>query len=328
MSVVPPELLALAPLSLAAGVDLFLTLLFIGFIGSPPVAGLWETPLPGALGNLEAPGVLVMVGAFYIAELAAERFPATALAWNAFNAVIRPVSGILLALLLLDGQPLAVVVVGSLVGGFLASIAHGARTGWWVLRHLRDAEGPSPLLVSVAEDAVVVGIVSLTLDAPLWAFAVSMVVLLAISPFVPSLLRAFAYAIRLGIARLFRTIGPSGWRRAEELPEWIAPALADQSRSRTLGGALRGCRVGAWRLEGAPRFAIGWMVVRAGRPAFLFGRGRRPSRIDLEERRAVSIRDRDLFRRVDLEGGGASACLFVGSSGPSTENLRAELMAP
>ena len=93
----------LPPLALAAGVDLYLTLLFIG---AAPTMGLWEAPLPGALSDLDSPGVLIMVGTFYVLEFAAERFPPAALLWNAFHAIIRPVSGTLLALLILDGQPL------------------------------------------------------------------------------------------------------------------------------------------------------------------------------------------------------------------------------
>ncbi|HSG49968.1 MAG TPA: DUF4126 domain-containing protein, partial [Longimicrobiales bacterium] len=162
----PVELLALPALSLAAGVDLYLTLLFIG---AAPTTGLWELPLPGALGDLDSPGVLIMVGAFYVAEFTAERFPVPALIWNAFHAVIRPVSGALLALLLLDGQGLPVLLVGTVVGGALASLAHTVRTGAWVLRGFTDTKHPAPLLVSVAEDVVVLGVVSLALDAPLWA---------------------------------------------------------------------------------------------------------------------------------------------------------------
>ena len=77
VTAIPLVLLALPPLAVAAGVDLYLTLLFLA---AAPTTGLWETPLPGALGDLDPPGVLVMVGAFYILEFAAERAPPSALA--------------------------------------------------------------------------------------------------------------------------------------------------------------------------------------------------------------------------------------------------------
>ncbi|HKJ00898.1 MAG TPA: DUF4126 family protein, partial [Longimicrobiales bacterium] len=124
LSAIPPELLVLPPLALAAGVDLYLTLFFLG---AAPATGLWEN-LPGALGELHAPGVLLMVGSFYVAELAAEGWPSAALFWNAFHAIIRPLAGALLALLLLDGQPVAVQASGAAAAGLIASAAHASRT--------------------------------------------------------------------------------------------------------------------------------------------------------------------------------------------------------
>lgn len=317
----PIELLLLPPLALAAGVDLYLTLLFIG---AAPTTGLWETPLPGALGDLDSARVLVMVGAFYLAEFAAERFPATALAWNAFHAVIRPVSGALLTLLLLDGQPLPLMLAGSLLGGILASLAHGLRTGAWVLHALGDPDGPSPVLVSLLEDAGVLGIVALALDAPVWAFGVAVATLVVTSPFAPSRIRAFAYAIRLGIGRIFRPLGLRRWRRDDELPDWVTRALEDHEESLALGEALRGCPAGAWRLAGTPGFTLGWITVRGGGPLFVFRRRGKVRWIPLADGSARSVRDGDLYRRIDLDGPGTEPFLLVGWSGPSTESLKAE----
>ncbi|MDX1495405.1 MAG: DUF4126 domain-containing protein [Longimicrobiales bacterium] len=323
----PVELLALPALSLAAGVDLYLTLLFIG---AAPTTGLWELPLPGALGDLDSPGVLIMVGAFYVAEFTAERFPVAALVWNAFHAVIRPVSGALLALLLLDGQALPVIVFGVLVAGGLASLAHAVRTGAWVLRGFTDTQHPAPLLISVAEDVTVLGIVSLALDVPLWAFGVASVLLVVLAPLAPSRVRAFVYAIRLGVARIFRTLGLRRWRRADELPEWVVAAFQDDDEILAHGEALRGCTAGAWRLPGAPRFAVGWVIVRAGRPLFLFrarswmGRRKGPRRVELGADVTASVTDGDLYRRIDLREDGPGGLLVVGWGGPSTESLQAE----
>ena len=126
---IPPEFLVLPPLALAAGVDLYLTLLFLG---AAPSIGWWDT-MPGALADLNSPGVLIMVGSFYLLELAAEAWPSAALFWNFFHAIIRPLAGALLALLLLDGHPLAVLATGAAVAGFVASAAHASRTGGGVL---------------------------------------------------------------------------------------------------------------------------------------------------------------------------------------------------
>ena len=319
---IPLEILALPPLALAAGVDLYLTLLFIG---AAPTTGLWDSPLPGALGDLDSPSVLIMVGTFYILEFAAERFPATALAWNAFHAIIRPLSGALLALLLLDGHPIPLVALGALGGGLLASIAHGVRSGSAVLRWLGAGIAPSVLLFSLAEDVLVLGIASLTLDAPAWAFGCAVIAALALAWEGPSLLRAFAYAVRLAVTHMFQTLGQSRWQGPEDMPAWVSDALEDDDQLAP-GGALRGTRAGAWRLGGTRRFLTGWVVVRGGAPVFVHRKRRTTKSVDLGLLETSEVLDHDLFRRIDLAGDGFSAFLLFSSGGPSTEGLRAEFL--
>jgi len=317
---IPIEILALPPLAIAAGVDLYLTLLFIG---AAPTTGLWDSPLPGALGDLDSPSVLIMVGTFYLLEFAAERFPATALAWNAFHAIIRPLSGALLALLLLDGQPLPVMALGALAGGVLASLAHGVRSGSAVLRWLGAGIAPSVLLFSLAEDVLVLGIASLALDAPAWAFGCAVVAALALAWEGPSLLRAFAYAVRVGFAHLVQPLGRRGWRGPEEMPPWVG-LMFDDDDLRAPRGTLRGTRAGAWRLGGARRFLTGWLVVGDGAPVFVHRRLGSTKCVELGSLETNDVLDHDLFRRIDLAADGFSSFLLFSSAGPSTEGLLAE----
>lgn len=332
VTAIPLVLLALPPLAVAAGVDLYLTLLFLA---AAPTTGLWETPLPGALGDLDPPGVLVMVGAFYILEFAAERAPPSALAWNALHAIIRPVSGALLALLLLDGQSLPIVVLGSLAGGLLTSVTHGVRSGGAVLRWLGTGKAPSLLLASLVEDVMVVGLVALTLDLPVVAFAVTSAFCLVLTPFSGSLLRAFGYAIQLMLGRVFVGFGLRRWRGADELPEWITRELEGDDIL-TIGGALRGTPVGTWALPGAPRFAVGWIVVRGGAPIFVYRKKRMVRRVDIGTMNARDLFETDFFRRVDLvdpawadrQKKGDPPFILFGLGGPSIESLRAEFVPP
>ncbi len=318
----PPELFALPPLAFAAGVDLYLTLLLIG---AAPTLGLWEMPLPGALGDLDSPSVLIMVGLFYLAELVTERFPPVAVVWNAFHAIIRPLSGALLALLLLDGQSLVFLVVGTLAAGLLASIAHGVRSGAAVLRWLGAEVAPSDRLVSLAEDVAVVGLISLTLDAPGQACAITLVLLVAASPFTPSLLRAFAYAVQLIGGRVFVTFRQRRWRSGEELPVWVSAALDDDDPLAP-GGVPRGSPAGVWRLPGAPRFVRGWVVVRGGVPVFVFRRRAGTARIELGAFEARDVHEGDLFRRIDLTAPRVRSFLLFGLGGPGVESLRSEFV--
>jgi len=318
-----PALLALAPLSVAAGVDLYLTLLLIG---AAPTLDLWATPLPGALGDLDSPSVLITVGVFYLLEIAAERRPASAVVWNALHAIIRPVSGALLALLLLDGQPLVIVGIGTTLGGLLASVAHGIRSGGAVLRWLGAGAGPPTRLLSIAEDVAVVGLVSLTLDAPAWALGATVVSLVAVTPFTRSLLRVFGYAVQLIAGRVFVTLRQRRWLNTGELPAWVAAALRGDDVLAP-GGALRGSPVGAWKLPGAPHFVRGWVVVRGGSPVCVYRRRRRTVCVDLGTLDATDVHEADFFRRVDLAASGARPFLLFGLGGPSVESLRAEFVA-
>lgn len=316
----PPELLLLLPLSIAAGVDLYLTLLFLG---AAPTIGLWDAPLPGALGNLDPPAVLIMMGTLYLIEFATERLPGAALLWNGFHAIIRPVSGALLALLILDGQSLPVLLTGALVAGGLSGLAHGVRTGWACLRWLGAASAPSILLVSMAEDAAVLGLASLALDQPRVAAGVSAFLVLAAAPFAPSLLRAFAFSVRLVIGRVFLSFGFRRWHGSDELPQWAIDA-SEQDENVGPGGAVRGSPVGAWSLPDAPRFAVGWIVIHSGGPVFVRNvRGGTPP-VDLSAAKLVDITETRFFRRLELKNGQSRHVLYFGRGGPSVESLRVE----
>ncbi|MGB1780025.1 MAG: DUF4126 domain-containing protein, partial [Longimicrobiales bacterium] len=313
---IAPELLILPPLAVAAGIDLYLTLLLIG---AAPTLGLWSLPLPGALGDLDSPSVLITVGVFYLLEFAAERFPPAALAWNAFHAIIRPVSGALLALLLLDGQPLLVALAGALIGAALASVAHGMRLGAGV--------APSILLVSLAEDVLVAGLVSLSLDVSPTALAATLVAWILLLGETPSLLRAFAFAVWLAVGHVFRPLRPRRWTGVDDMPLWVVRALEDDDLFAP-GGALRGTRAAAWRLQGRRRFLVGWVVVRGGAPLFVSRRRGSAAFIDLGAFEVEALLDEGLYRRIDLISDGPAPFLLFGSDGPSTEGLRAEFSVP
>lgn len=311
--------LALAPLALAAGVDLYLTLLFLG---AAPALGWWDT-LPGALGDLNSTGVLIMVGAFYILEILAEIYPSTALFWNAFHAIIRPLAGALLALLLLDGHPLGTVIPGALLAGVLSSAAHATRTGGGVLFWLDSRRVPRRGLVTALEDAAVLGMVVLVLDRPLWGLGAAVAVALVAIRVVGSPVRAFAFAVGLVWARVWLTLGHPRWTDPEDFPAWVRDALEGDVMAP--GGGLRGSPAAGHRLPGAPRFATGWVVVRGDTPLFVYRRWARTLRVALGALRARDVAESAFFRRVEL-GGAASPNLYFRLDGPAPESLRAEFL--
>jgi hypothetical protein len=320
LGALPPELLVLPPLALAAGVDLYLTLLVLG---AAPGSGWWES-LPGALGDLGAPGVVLIVGSFYLLEFLAEAWPSSALIWNAFHAIIRPLAGALLALLLLDGQPASVVVPGAIVAGLLASGSHAARTGGGVLLWLDSARHPSRVLIALLEDVSVLGTVVLVLDAPQVALGVALAVLLLTLRLAGSQVRAFAFAVRLVWARAWRSLGQPRWDDPESFPRWVRDALEGDVMAP--GGGLRGSPAGGHLLPRTPRFVVGWVVVRGDTPLFVYPRRGAPGTVDLGPLRASRVSESAFFRRVELLGP-PPANLYFGLDGPGPESLRAEFLA-
>lgn len=323
MDALPPELIVLLPLAVAAGIDLYLTLLFLG---AAPTTSWWTEPLPGALGDLDSPGVLLMVGGFYLLEFAAERYATSGLVWNAFHAIIRPVSGALLALLLLDGEPLWLVFAGAVIAGAVASFAHAVRSGGAIVRWLGSATSPPVLLVSMLEDAMVVGLTVLAIDQPRFAVVVAGVLLLGAAATAGlAHARAFGFAVRLAVARVSQTLTQRRWLGPEELPAWVRRALEGDVLAP--GGGLRGSPAGAHRLPGAPRFATGWIVVRGGSPLFVYRRRKGSDSVDLGPLVAEGVLETAFFRRVDLRTrAGLPARVFFGVNGPSEASLRAEFL--
>jgi len=316
---VPAEFTILVPLAFAAGVDLYLVLLLLGLA---PLTGLWAG-LPGALGDLASPGVLIIAGSFYVLEFVAERSPVAGLVWNSFHSLIRPLAGALLALLLLDGRPTEVVAVGAVLAGLLASLANVARTGWGVLIWLGSTPHPNRLLVAIFEDVLVLGAIVLLLDAPRWALVISTLFLLASLRVGGSQVRAFTFAVRLAVSRVWAGLGPWRWREPDDFPEWLHEALEGHS-----GTGVRGCPAGGHRLPGAPLFVTGWVVVGRNRRLFAFRKPRRSRSVDLASLEAVAVSDRSFFRGVTLEGPTASSYLYFGPGGPEPESLAYEFLDP
>ena len=317
----PSEFTILMPLAMAAGVDLYLVLFLLGIA---PRTGLWDS-LPGALGDLGSTGVLIIAGGFYTLELLAERWPGTDLVWNTLHAVIRPLAGTLLALLLLEGQPFTVVAAGAVVAGLLASLTHAARTGWGVLAWLDDTRHPNRLLVSALEDATVMGAIVLLLDAPRVALLVSIAFLFAALRAAGSQIRAFTFAVGLAVSRLWTSLGPSRWKGTDEFPPWVQRAVA--GRPGTPGAGARGASIGGHRIPGVAAFVSGWIVVGEDDPLFVYRRARKSRCVPLEGPSAKAVIERPFLRTVALEGGTAPR-LYFGLDGPPTESLRAEFERP
>lgn len=316
----PPEALLVVPLATAAGLDLYLTLLVLGAAHSMP---WWNDRLPGALRDLDSLGVLIMAGGFYLLEFLAERTATGALVWNTFHAVIRPLAGALLALLLLDGQPAVWVGAGALVSAGTASLVHAVRSGDIVLDWLTPAAGPRRLLLSLLEDVVTMGLLTLVLDLPAWALGCSGALIVVSAARGPSRVRAFVFAVGLAASRIFRSLEARRWTETMDFPAWVRRALEGDVMAP--GGGLRGSAAAASHVPGAPAFTTGWVVVRGDTPVFAYRSFGRPTLVPLGDLSALRVFEAGFFRRVDFEQEAARpASLFFDLGGPSSGSLGAE----
>ncbi len=169
------ELFALlAAISFAAGLNLYATVAVLGML-----ARFGHLPLPPGLQLLEGWPVIVASTALFVIEFFADKIPAFDLIWNALHTFIRvPVAGLLAyeatAQLSPEKQLLA-----TLLGAAIALAAHGGKTA------ARTLVTPSPeplsnMTLSLAEDALAIGLTWLATRHPYVAGTMAMIFVVVI----------------------------------------------------------------------------------------------------------------------------------------------------
>jgi hypothetical protein len=149
----------------ASGLNLYGTVLLLGLAGR---FGWADVPT-----ELQEPWVLIVAGVLYVLEFVVDKVPWADSAWDSVHTVIRPIGGGLIgALFAADaGDP---EVVAALLGGGFSLTAHGAKASTRALANT-SPEPVSNVVLSVAEDGVVAGMVALALAFPIIAGVVATV---------------------------------------------------------------------------------------------------------------------------------------------------------
>ncbi|GLW57281.1 DUF4126 domain-containing protein [Kitasatospora phosalacinea] len=156
----------------ASGINAYAVVLLLGLFGRyggadsvPPV--------------LERTDVLLAAGALFLCEAVLDKIPYVDTVWDAVHTVVRPIAGATVGALLAAHDPgsLGEVAAGA-VGGTTALLSHGIKAS------LRMAVNTSPepasnILLSLAEDLSVAGLVTLAVFHP-WLAASTAAVLLAL----------------------------------------------------------------------------------------------------------------------------------------------------
>jgi Domain of unknown function (DUF4126) len=175
----------------ASGINVYATILVTGLLGR--YGGVEGVP-----DILERNEILLPAAALFAIEFVADKIPYVDNVWDAVHTAIRPTLGAVLGALLAGeandlGEALAAVL-----GGTTALASHAAKAS------LRLAVNASPepvsnIVLSLAEDSVVVAVLLLAVDHPWWALAVAVVLLVAsasLGLFLISRIRQFVRRLR------------------------------------------------------------------------------------------------------------------------------------
>ncbi len=266
------ELLLLLPLAVAAGLDLYLTLLVVGLylaIGEPLLGG--PLPLPGGAWII-LPGLLGL----YLLEFALELRPFPALVWHNLQLFLRPLGGALLGFTLMDGSPTGSVLLGAAMAGLVAAFLHVLTWGQGLLLRLVPARSVSPLTLNLASDTTALTLVVLALEQTSLALSSALVILVLGIVLGAHLHRVVRFGTVLLRDSLWGFLSQPGWTGEEALPRWVR-----RWSGRPEVGGVRGIPAGGWRLPGGDTFREGWVVDASGRRSFLFRKGRRTVEIPM-----------------------------------------------
>lgn len=154
----------------ASGVNAYATVLVLGLLGR--FAGVDQVPA-----GLERTDVLVAAAVLYALEFVTDKIPYVDSLWDSVHTVIRPAVGTVIALLVSgDASSLDQAVLAA-TGGTTALASHLVKGG------LRLAVNASPepasnIVVSLAEDGAVAGLVALVLAYPWLAAGIAAVLLM------------------------------------------------------------------------------------------------------------------------------------------------------
>ncbi|WP_329226954.1 DUF4126 domain-containing protein [Streptomyces canus] len=155
----------------ASGVNAYAVVLLLGVFGA---AGLSDD-VPE---TLQRPEVLVAAGVLFLCEAVADKIPYVDSAWDSVHTVVRPVAGAWVGALLAGQSGSLSDVAAGLIGGSTALASHTVKAG----TRMAVNSSPEPfsnVIVSLAEDLGVGGVVTFAMFHPEAAAVIAGVLLLA-----------------------------------------------------------------------------------------------------------------------------------------------------
>lgn len=169
-----------------AGLNLYLTVFLTGMLVRFDVLHL-----AAKYQTLEVLGhdwVLIAAGVLYAVEFFADKVPWLDSLWDSVHTFIRPVGGTILAMQALGEMPAHMEVVGALLAGGAALTTHSAKAGTRLLAN-HSPEPASNIVLSIAEDILVVAGTLVMVLKPVIALCLFTAVLIVLWLLLPRLWR-------------------------------------------------------------------------------------------------------------------------------------------
>jgi hypothetical protein len=170
--------------SFAAGINLYATVAILGLASRYGWVAL--PPQYQAFDNNWIIGAAIVL---YVVEFFADKVPWLDSAWDAVHTVVRPIGGALIAVTTLGHASPATETMIALLGGTLAAGSHLTKASARVMANA-SPEPFSNWILSLAEDAFVVGLGVLALKYPVAAAAVVVVAVAMMIAFASWIIRA------------------------------------------------------------------------------------------------------------------------------------------
>jgi hypothetical protein len=176
----------------ASGINLYATILVLGFLGATG-----RMVLPEGMEVLADPLVMFAAGFMYLVEFFADKVPGVDTAWDTLHTFIRIPAGAILAASAVGDVGPGAELAAAILGGGMAAASHATKAGTRVLINT----SPEPFTnwtASIAEDFAVVGGLLVALNNPVVFLLLLAVFLLLLVWLLPKLWR--------GIKRVFGAV--------------------------------------------------------------------------------------------------------------------------
>ncbi|HEY2846985.1 MAG TPA: DUF4126 domain-containing protein [Pyrinomonadaceae bacterium] len=186
-----------------SGINLYATVTILGLLEK-----FGWAKLPGGLDTLNNWWIIGIAGGLFIVEFFADKIPYMDSVWDVIHTFIRIPAGAIVAYGATNQLDPSIYVAAFLIGGGLATAAHGTKAALRVGANL-SPEPVSNWVLSFGEDGIAIVGVVLAVFAPAAIACVLGIFVLLFIYFAPKVLRA--------LRRLFRAL--IGWFRGESFAE-------------------------------------------------------------------------------------------------------------